>query len=200
MQGHPALWDEFQWERFLRMQERRHEAIMLYTIRARLPWRSALVWSEMAMDYLSDDEDVEGDEWKESTGYAQHGEDWKVISNPCYYHVSRSLESVRDNLHKLPNKKRTYGAVVDLIGHTHSIPTSLAAGIVLDLEYGFRGGAIAYCKRALCRANQLLDLLKELVGEHILSEERYLELARKCMDVRNRIGCYIVDLRNKVNG
>jgi len=190
MQENPFNWDEYQWERFLRMQERRHETFMLAALRSRNPWRLGSMWSGAQLEPIPDEaeqidflyDEIDGDEWK-------------ITSHPCYREVCESLEYIQQSLDALSVRQQSHVVLVEVFARSYSIPTFLAIGIIMEHEYRCEGGAIAYCKRALYLANELLDYLKEIGNDTILSRDRYLQLFHAGTRVRNTIGCYISDLR-----
>ncbi|GEM_PF-2178351 len=190
MQQNPQQWDEFQWERFLRMRERRQETIMLYSLRSRNPWRFGQMWSGFQSEPLPDEEEQEDFLYSETDG-----DEWKITTHPCYRNVSESLEYIRGVLDELPSHKRLHAAVVELIARSESIPYLLATGLTLGEAYNSKGGTIAYCKRALHLTNESLDYLKELGNEFVVSPEQYATVIRQCTTARNEIGCFISDIR-----
>jgi len=190
MQENPLQWDEFQWERFLRMKERRQETLMLYTLRSRNPWRFGQMWSGFQSEPLPDE-----DEQEEFLYNGTDGDEWKITTHPCYRSVYDSLNYVRNSLEELPSQDRFRAAVVELIARSHSIPYLLATGLTLLSEYNCTGGTIAYCKRALFLTNESLVYLKELGSEAVLSPEQYSHIIRECTSARNVIGCFISDIR-----
>ena len=187
MQGNPEHWDEFQWERFLRMQERRRETLMLYTLRSRNPFRSGPMWYGVQSCHLADEEEL----WCSES----EGDDWKITSNSCYRDVNDSLETIRLSLDQNPAREQTRTEVVELIARSHSIPYLIAVGLTLSFEYGCTGGTVAYLKRALYLANEALYYLREIGNEALLPPVQYAKLVRECASARNTIGCYISDLR-----
>ncbi len=191
MQGNPEQWDEFQWERFLRMQERRQETVMLYALRSRNPWRFGTFWNGSQSEPLPEEEES----WENET----EGDEWKITLHPCYRAVSDSLETIRISLDTIPSRERSRAAVVELIARSYSIPYLIATGLALLFEYGCTGGAVAYCKRALYLANEALYCLKELGNDAVLSRGQYGVLIREGTNARNTIGCYISDLRFENN-
>jgi hypothetical protein len=188
MQGNPVYWNEFQWEKFLRVQERRHETIMMNAIRTRNPWRLGMMWTGLLSEPLQDDY---ADFW--NTG--GDGDEWKIYSNPCYRIVCDSLETIRNSLDDIQTWQQSHVAVVELIGRSYSIPNLIASGLMLLFEYRCTGGALAFCKRALYLANDSLGYLKELASEKVITSVSYRELIGECTIVRNAIGCYISDIR-----
>lgn len=186
-QENPGEWDEFQWEKFLRMQERRHETAMLYALRSRNPWRFGAFWSGVQSEPLPEEEES----WNSET----EGDEWKITLHPCYRAVTDSLDTIQRSLDSISPEDRSRAAVVELIARSYSIPSLIATGLALLFEYGCTGGALAHCKRALYLANGALDCLNELRKDAVFSRIEYGLLIREGTNIRNTIGCYISDLR-----
>jgi hypothetical protein len=189
MNGRPDQWDEFQWEKFLRMQERRRETIILNTIRSKNPWRLGAMWSGIQPEPLPDEEE---EFWYGET----EGDDWKITSHPLYRGIVDSMEYIRSSLDQGPVRDKAPAVVVELIARSHNIPYLIAVGLTLLIEYGFSGGTVAYFKRALHLANETLHYLKEVGNERSVTPQQYAALVRECSFARNTIACSISDMRH----
>ncbi len=61
------------------------------------------------------------------------------------------------------------------------------------------GGNIACLKRGIKSANAALDLLMEMKLRSYMNPARYLEMYEQTYEVRNTVGLYIQELRERFN-
>lgn len=76
---------------------------------------------------------------------------------------------------------------------------NVAKGHGMGYEREVLGGNIACLKRAIQSANNALDLLMEMKSRPYFSTESYANLYESAYEVRNGIGLYIQELRDKFN-
>ena len=79
------------------------------------------------------------------------------------------------------------------------ITSNIAKGHGIGYEHDMLGGNIACLKRGIASANAALDLLRELKDRSYMNAEMYRALFEKTYEVRNQVGVYIQDLRDRFN-
>ncbi|MGM0505649.1 MAG: hypothetical protein ACQER4_00500 [Bacteroidota bacterium] len=146
-----------------------------------------------------DEEDFdEGEEWKflsEEFTFTNYGS----LENLQVYRTARKLavdtlkwaESVAPAYH---NK-----AYHDFIGQILKISAKLAGGYSFDYEQDYLGGNIAYNKRGLHCANSALQLLQIQKSSPYMNPVLYNRLHSRLFELRNEIGIYIQELRDRFN-
>lgn len=142
--------------------------------------------------------------------FMEEGEEWKSMSDEYTMSDSGSLENLQvyidaRNLgaellnlaegEPLFSEDKTF---VHFITNTLNISTKIAAGYSFGFDREVLGANIVYTKKALYHANHSLEMLYEWQHRHrLMSHERYLETHRKLHELRNNIGIYVQELRNK---
>lgn len=79
------------------------------------------------------------------------------------------------------------------------IPANIAKGHGLGYEIETLGGNIACAKRALAAANAALSLLREMKGAAFLDDHTYRSLYEQVFEMRNALGLYVQELRERFN-
>ncbi len=137
------------------------------------------------------------------------GEEWKSLSDDFTYSDYGSI----DNLNLYTNTRMLAVDIIkwvesikvsdrphmlnDFVSNSLKIGAKLAGGYSFGFEIDYLGANIAYTKRALFYANQALSLLQELKGYKHINNELYADLHRRLFEIRNDIGIYIQDLRER---
>ena len=79
------------------------------------------------------------------------------------------------------------------------ITANIAKGHGIGLELDMIGGNIACLKRGIQAANTALDLLKDMRDKEYMAPPVYFSLYEKTYEVRNQVGVYIQELRDRFN-
>jgi len=83
---------------------------------------------------------------------------------------------------------------IRLVSDTLMISSKLAAAYSMGFDVEVMGANIAYCKKALQKANQTLNLL-QMLKENPLNAADYHEIHRRLFELRNNIAIHIQDTR-----
>lgn len=174
-------------------------------------------------DYNDGDEDRLGDDgffpddnddafWDDEIDDFEEGEEWKMLSTEFTFSDSGSIENLKTYnrsyelavntlkwVEKIHNKHQ-HKALNEFVSNTLIISAKLAGGYSFGFEKDFIGGNIACTKKALQAANNALYLLKyELKKQPFIVQREYNFFARELFEVRNDIGIYIQELRDRFN-
>lgn len=137
------------------------------------------------------------------------GEDWKYLSEEYALTDFGSIENLKvyTNSHSFGAKAMKIAESIPsaaerndvnfFITDTIQISAKLAAGYSFGFDKDVLGGNIAYCKRALQSANSALARLREVKNKGYFSFAIYYNLHADLHELRNDIGIYIQDLREK---
>lgn len=150
-------------------------------------------------------------EFAEDDDDYDQGEDWKELSEDFALSNNGSL----DNL-ELFREARLYA--IDLlkwaesiqqhhqdqmffeyVGDSLKIGAKLAGGYSFGFELEFLGANIVYTKKALHYANQSLEVLQKLKRSPLFTKQSYGEYHSRLFELRNNIGIYIQELRDRFN-
>ncbi|MFQ5568886.1 MAG: hypothetical protein ACE5G0_04375 [Rhodothermales bacterium] len=89
--------------------------------------------------------------------------------------------------------------LVHFCSHVSQIPANIARGHGIGYEREAMGGNIACAKRGLADANTALDLLRQMKRALHMEHATYRRLYEHLFDLRNDLGIYIQDLRDRFN-
>jgi len=137
------------------------------------------------------------------------GEDWKELSDDFTYSDYGSLENLnvyRDSIDlavdvlkwgesipaHLMNQK-----VHEFVSNILKIGAKLAGGYSFGFEKDVLGGNIAYTKKALHSSNEALIRLQHLKGKSYFQGSNYGDIHARLFEIRNDIGIYVQELRDK---
>ena len=214
--GEPEIWDEFQWEEFMRESDRRTKkyARLMQQYKDH-PERDKIIAKEMGWNWLlealeeqeneespEEDEDApdfdeteEGEDWKQATGYIDmEFEDFSEF--PLYQLAFQySLDAhkfIRENLDDSDEE-----CVGIFVGSATLPAAKIAGGFGLGFEMETLGGNIANCKRGLAAANRALEALQQMREQELIDEVNFRDLCEKGKQVRDELGVYIVELRER---
>ncbi len=138
-------------------------------------------------------EDIYEEESSESSLY-----DYASFENVAIYTDSRDFAAdllvFNDNK---PEYMRHRG-FIRLVSETLLISSKLAAAYSMGFDPEVLGANIAYCKKALAKANNTLHFLGQLKEDPIHSTD-YYELHRRLFELRNNIAIHIQDTRDLFN-
>lgn len=146
-----------------------------------------------------DDDDYDaGEEWKYlSQDFTQS--DYGSLENLHVYNTAKKLavdvlkwaESIPEQFHN-----KTYN---DFVDELLKIGAKLAGGYSFGFEQDYLGGNIAYNKRGLYCANNALELLQKQRPAPYMDPSAYRELHSRLFELRNDIGIYVQELRDRFN-
>lgn len=146
-----------------------------------------------------EDEDFDaGEEWKFlSEDYTNS--DYGSLENLQIYLTSKYLavdvlkwaESVHEEYHN-----KTYH---EFVGEILKISAKIAGGYSFGFEQDYLGGNIAYNKKALYCANNALNKLQKQRKIAYMTPPMYRKLHSSLFELRNDIGIYIQELRDRFN-
>ncbi len=88
---------------------------------------------------------------------------------------------------------------IELVTHTVNVGSKVAGAFAFGFDLDVLGGNIAYCKKALGYANQVLELLQELKYRPFMRFVDYETLHERMFDLRNDLGVHIQELREELN-
>ena len=205
----PEIWDEYRWEEFFRESDKRTEKYsQLLDKYMDHPDRDRIIAEEMGWTHLLDeneskdwidefdfDEYEEGEEWKRLTGYEPTAfDDFEnlPVYRKAFDFAIDSMKMADEHLADSDDES------VSTFCRTITIPSAkIAGGFGFGFEMDGVGGNIANCKRGLNAANQMLNALYEIGEKELLDRELYLEFYGRAKEVRDELGIYIVELRER---
>ena len=221
--GKEEIWDEHRWEVFLSESDRRmdhrlevYHYFLLHHPRPGDDDPDALSrWYDTLLEYLSacglgEDEvilrlfgplrDDSSPQWMEGIGIekTEDADDpvFPPESVPVY---SRALEYSLDVLNwanHVPVRAKD-GTFVHYCASVTQIAGNIAKGHGIGYEREAIGGNIACAKRGLCAANEALDSLHLLHERSVLDQDRYLDFYERLFEIRNDLGIYVQQLRER---
>lgn len=211
--GKPAVWDEFQWEEFMKEADKRTDLYMsLLEEYGDLPDADDIIarkmgWNDLAdsneelsemmhewTDFLNDEME-ECEEWKKGTSF-ENMQTFDFEQLPAYrkafgfslnvIHLSRSeLQDIQD-----PS--------LDILLQNVTLPAAkIAGGFGMGFEVESIGGNIANCKRGLIAANRVLSAIFDLHEKGFINDGTYLLLQEQAKEVRDELAIWIVELRER---
>ena len=160
-------------------------------------------------DFLFGSSD-ELDEFDEFDDDYEAGEEWKSLSEDFALSDHGSLDNLRlfndarlfavDILkwaEQVPTKQQN-SVFLEFVSDSLKIAAKLAGGYSFGFEPEYLGGNIAYTKKALKFANQSLETIQDMKGSKIFKRKhQYAEYHARLFELRNDIGVYIQDLRDR---
>lgn len=139
----------------------------------------------------------------------EEGEEWKALSDDfaasdngniehlAIYNQAKDLAiDILKWAEQIPVKKQS-AQLQECVGEALKIGAKLAGGYSFGFEAEFLGANIAYTKKALNCANVCLAILPQLKKEAYFTAETYQELYNRLFELRNDIGVYIQELRDR---
>jgi len=162
-------------------------------------------WEDFLFDEFEDDfffEDEEDD--------FDAGEEWKALSDDFamsnmgsidtlfIYNTSRTLAAAVLQWAESINPKNITPDFNEFIGNILKIGAKIAGGYSFGFDRDFLGGNIAYTKKALyCSNDALIILQRDLKGSSYINKKQYFYFHEQLFSLRNDIGIYIQELREK---
>ncbi len=153
-------------------------------------------------DDLSDLDEVEdfdsGEEWKSlSEDFADS--DYGSLDNLLIYNEAKQLAvDVLKWAEEVPPKAQTK-TFQEFVGEALKIGAKLAGGYSFGFETEYLGANIAYTKKALKCANICLGHFQTLKTKKLLTKSQYQEFHGRFFELRNDIGVYVQELRDRFN-
>lgn len=154
-------------------------------------------WEEEELPVDEEDDFDAGEEWKElSDEYTLSGNG--SIEMLDIYNHSRELAVIILQWIEYSNPKFLNEHCTDFVGKVLQTGAKIAGGYGFGFEREFLGGNIAYTKKALYCANDGLTILqRDLKGTSLISSKQYLLFHERLFALRNDIGIYIQELRDR---
>lgn len=218
------IWDEHQWEDFLRESDRRtdlymrywdeyvrrtppppedapperHEAwergLHAYLVR-KMGWNGNEDLPLWLEDFDAEPEDEEGEAWKVGLGDA-YPEAQDVHGLPLYQRAFAFGSAVMDWAETVPEDAKDT-VFVDFCSNALQVGAKVAGGHGMGYELDALGGNIAITKRGLRAANRALAALRQLRAEPFMDEAVYRRLYEQTYEVRNAVGLHVQHLRER---
>ncbi|MDZ7680947.1 MAG: hypothetical protein U5J63_04340 [Fodinibius sp.] len=147
--------------------------------------------------FLDEDDFDAGEEWKELSEDFTMSENGS-IETLAVYNDSRVLAAHLLHWAESINPKDLTATYNDYVGNVLKIGAKIAGGYSFGFDHNFLGGNIAYTKKALYCANDALTILqRDLKGSKYLTTKQYHYFHERLFTLRNNIGIYIQELRDR---
>ncbi len=117
---------------------------------------------------------------------------------PVYQEAHSLTRDVLAWSDSLPGSEKD-STLVQFCASIMQITANIAKGHGIGQERDMLGGNIACLKRGIQAANAALELLLDMRGRPYLPDPTYLSLYEKTYEVRNQVGIYIQELRDRFN-
>ena len=139
------------------------------------------------------------------------GEEWKSLSEDFALSDNGSLDNLglfRDarfyavdilKWAESIDPKHQDKIFLEFVGDSLKIAAKLAGGYSFGFEQEFLGANIAYTKKSLGFANQSLGMIQKLKKRPCFTKQTYGELHGRLFELRNDIGIYVQELRDRFN-
>ena len=224
------IWDENQWESFLKKDDDRIARYMklLNRFLAENPlpktddpqqnqeWKDAfnayLIQHGLPLeDFEAGQFLVSGDEETDEDGAVQ-------FELPEMDLLEEDAARTFEALQQIPVYQKAYSLTTNVLAWSDSLPGSvkdselvqfcsnimqvtanIAKGHGMGYDREVLGGNIACLKRGIQAANSALDLLRDMKARSYFSTDEYQELYEKTYEVRNSVGLYIQEMRDRFN-
>ena len=222
------IWDEERWELYLRNDDERvahymkivnrflekhppprssdkevqmawREAFKAYLIQ--YGWQSDEVDSDLFRSERFDAQERSGQDLSESVGALEmftENEFEELSFIPVYREALSVTRDVLQWSDRLPGAVKD-STLVQFCASIMQITANIAKGHGMGLERDMIGGNIACLKRAIQAANVSLALLPEMRNREYMAPARYRTLYELVYELRNAIGIYIQELRDRFN-
>jgi hypothetical protein len=195
-EGREGIWDEYDWERFLKQQDQRTEKYMeLLEKYIDDPQRDEIIAREMGWTQVLGDGD-----WSAEVD-ALLDEDWRLQNEETSGADQKPTESFEDNIlyraafgltvwiDKLFDQNaclQNEPTAIKLATHAALASAKLAAALSDD-DADELGMTIAYLKRALKAITVSLDSAAKLLSEKLIAARQYAVLQQRLFQVRDGI-------------
>ncbi len=147
-------------------------------------------------DFPDEIDDEEGEEWKaasEEYALSDYGDiqKWGVYTRAHditleLFHYAKSFPKANEE-----------PQFVEMGSYLLQMSAKLAGGYSFGFDVDSIGGNIVYCRRSLDAANRALELLQAQKLKPHMAEFPYADLHGRLFELRNDIGIYIQELRDR---
>src|SRR2546421_2525411 len=196
-EGEPErIWDEYEWERFLRQQDGKTEKYMqLLETYLDDPERDEIIAREMGWTQLLDDKDwsvevdalMDEDAAEDDEAVIENADrSEEVFEDHDLYRAAFALTIWIDQLFDQNASLQSEPAAVKLATHAALASAKLAAALSDD-DVDELGMTIAYLKRALKAITVSLDSAAKLLSEKLIAARQYSVLQQRLFQVRDGI-------------
>ena len=218
------IWDEERWESFLRKDDERvsrymnilnqfldeHPPPKTDDRKIQMAWREAFRAYLIQYGWQSDDVELAffRSESSESLDEESLGDTLEFIEEhtenvyeelsyvPVYLDALTLTHNTLDWSDRLPGAIKD-STLVQFCASVMQITANIAKGHGMGLERDMIGGNIACLKRAIMSANTALELLPEMKDQAYMDPSRYPVLYEDVYELRNSLGIYIQELRDR---
>jgi hypothetical protein len=165
------------------------------------------LWLDEEGDFTEDDAWFDLDEALESAFVADPyltDDEWEAASLdeleqlPIYQQAFALTRRVMDWSDDVPGGVKD-STLVQFCANVMQVPAKVAEGHAIGYERDMLGGNIACVKRALAAANSALQRLYQLKHEPYMARDTYRALYEDTYELRNALGLYVQDLRDRFN-
>ena len=192
-----GIWDEYDWERFLRQQDQRTEKYMeLLEKYIDDPQRDEIIAREMGWTQILGDGDWSAEvdalldeDWRLQNDETSSGAEQKPsesFEDNILYRAAFALTVWIDKLFDQNAALQNEPAAIKLATHAALASAKLAAALSDD-DVDELGMTIAYLKRALKAITVSLDSAAKLVSEKLIAARQYSVLEQRLFQVRDGI-------------
>jgi hypothetical protein len=192
-----GIWDEYDWERFLRQQDQRTEKYMeLLEKYIDDPQRDEIIAREMGWTQILSDGDWSAEvdalleeDWRGQDDEACPDPDQKLsetFEDHILYRAAFALTVWIDKLFDQNGALQNEPAAIKLATHAALASAKLAAALSDD-DVDELGMTIAYLKRALKAITVSLDSAAKLLSEKLIAARQYSVLQQRLFQVRDGI-------------
>ena len=192
-----GIWDEYDWERFLRQQDQRTEKYMeLLEKYIDDPQRDEIIAREMGWTQILGDGDWSAEvdalldeDWRLQNDETPSGAEQKAtesFEDNILYRAAFALTVWIDKLFDQNAALQNEPAAIKLATHAALASAKLAAALSDD-DVDELGMTIAYLKRALKAITVSLDSAAKLVSEKLIAARQYSVLQQRLFQVRDGI-------------
>jgi hypothetical protein len=192
-----GIWDEYDWERFLKQQDQRTEKYMELLERyIDDPQRDEIIAREMGWTQVLGDGDWSAEvdalldeDWRLQNDEASGVADQKAaesFEDNILYRAAFALTVWIDKLFDQNTALQNEPAAIKLATHAALASAKLAAALS-DEDADELGMTIAYLKRALKAITVSLDSAAKLLSEKLIAARQYSVLQQRLFQVRDGI-------------
>jgi hypothetical protein len=207
--GCPELWDEYQWERFLQEQDRKTEQyFQLFEKYQNHPQRDEIIAREMGWSDEEEEEDeeedsdwiAEMDEEDDESDEEEDDEEFDRLQQSEIYLQSMELNRRVFTLVEERETLKDHPVAIELATRAAVCGAKLAAALCGD-DFSEVGMTIAYLKRSLKAANDVLGALSRLRQGDLIDDDDKASISELIFPIRERLvdmmGEYRAELKRR---
>ncbi len=222
------IWDEEQWEAYLQESDRRTDRYMAlmkgflalhpqpeaHEEHALRMWKKALArflrskgWDqeELMLPFIEPEEEGHAEEgasgWPNMLLDAEEDADAQLADFrdlDVYQQAFRVVQDVLGWADRIAGDAKD-STLVQFCNHVLQVPAQIAKGHAFGYDRETLGGNIACVKRGLAEANEALALLRSMRTSSYMTDATYRTLTEGVFELRNRVGLYVQELRERFN-